>query len=158
MRAPLFVVVVVVATCFACDVPKEDEPLVFADTPLAGTIDGAPWTMTAAHSDSFLDDEDGYFAVFLETAPADSCSPGSEGRSVLTRVPLEVGEQKLSLSKNLTFSYEDENGDVQNDVAIRGGIRVDEIDEAAGVVRGALQASTGDHEVDGTFEMTICAE
>ena len=143
----------------ACDpVAKEPEPIDYADTPLSGTIDGAAWSIAAAHSDSFLDDEDGYFAVFVETAAADLCSPGSDGRSVITRVPLVVGEERLSLSNNATFSYPDDNGDIQNDVAISGGLRVDEIDEAAGVVKGALNASTSDHEVNGTFEMTICVE
>lgn len=145
------------AVVAACG-PKEPEPIDYADTPLAGTIDGAAWTMAVAHSDSFLDDEDGFFAVFLETAPAETCSPGGDGRQVLARVPLEVGEQRLTLSHNATFSYVDDNDVTQNDVAIRGGIRVDEVDEDAGVVKGALNASTSDHEVNGTFEMTICVE
>lgn len=143
----------------ACPPEKEEpEPIDFATTPLAGTINGAPWTFEGGGTDAFLSDEDGFFTDFFGEAEADVCNPtGTTAPRILTQLPTEVGEVRMGFSNNLTFSYEDENGDLQNDVAVSGGgFRIDEIDEAGGTISGAIKASTNGHEVDGEFTVTIC--
>jgi hypothetical protein len=145
------------AALVGCPAPNEDEPLVFATSPLAGVIDGADWTAEGGSTSAFISDDDGFFTTFFGEPQEDVCSPDfSLGPQVLTSLPTEVGEVEFSLSRNLTFSYEDDAGELQNDVSLNGGVRIDEIDEDAGVIRGAIVSSTSGHEVDGTFTVTIC--
>jgi len=140
-----------------CEEPApEPEPLVFADTPLAGTINGEAWSFTSGATDAFLSDEDGFFTTFFGSDEADVCTAFGTGPKVLTDLPTEVGEFKLGLFRTtLTFAFDDDEGS-QNDVATKGAVRIDEIDENAGTISGALQATFEEHEVDGTFTVSIC--
>jgi hypothetical protein len=142
-----------VAALGGCDPEDEDEPSVFADTPLAGVINGEPWTFQSGQTDDFLSDDDGFFTSMYQTDEA--CGGFGDGSPhILTSLPTELGETKMGLSRNLTFSYLDDDDVNQNDVATRGAFRIDAIED--GVISGALQANVDDHEVDGTFTVTIC--
>jgi len=137
--------------------PEEPPPIDFADTPLAGTINGEPWTFVTGATDSFLSDEDGFFTSFYGTPQDDVCETFGDGTpQLLTSLPTEPGEFRMSFRRNLTFSY-DAGGQSQNDVATRGGgFRIDDIDLEGKTISGAIKAGVDEHEVDGTFTVTIC--
>jgi hypothetical protein len=141
---------------------EEEQAIVFSSEPLAGVVNGEPWRFVGGATNAFLSDEDGFFTSFHGAAPdagANVCDQGAiDGPELLTKLPPTTGEFEFSFGRSLTFSYVDDNGDIQNDVAISEGVRIDEIDEAAGTISGALKASTNGHEVDGTFTVTICPD
>lgn len=67
----------------------------------------------------------------------------------------EVAEGPMSLLANLTFAYRTEET-FENDIATNGKWRIDFVDEEK--IRGAMVAKTGNHEVNGNFELTRCPD
>ncbi len=124
-----------------------------SDQPLAGTVGGTSWTFVAGDTDAFLSEgEDDFFALFYSEAFT-ACSFGSPGGDYLiVSVPKELGEYGFSLNLNMTFVVGDENL-----VATEGTVIVDEV--TATTVSGGLHGIfDGDNEVDGQFQLTICAD
>lgn len=120
---------------------------------LAGTVGGQPWTFQAGHTSAFLSDGEPDFFASLYPAAFTACGlsePG--GPHILVAIPKEVGDYDLSLSLNMTFVHDD-----QNLISTDGRIVVDSVTETR--VTGGLHAIyDGDNEVDGQFDVTVCAE
>jgi hypothetical protein len=125
-----------------------------ASTPLAGTVGGQPWTFVAGDTDAFLSEgETDFFASFYAATftPCGFSSPS--GNHLIVAVPKEPGEYDFSLSLNMTFVV----GASENLVATEGVVIVDEVTPT--LARGGLHGTfDGDNEVDGRFELTVCAD
>lgn len=70
---------------------------------LAGTIDGQPWTLSAAYTDSFLTNStDAWVILRGEPDPGSCASPNSpvQAPKLQVRVPRKVGEYPISADTN----------------------------------------------------------
>lgn len=125
-----------------------------ATTPLAGTVGGQPWTFVAGHTNAFLSEgEDDFFATLY---PAQFTACGSSepsGSHLIVSVPKAVGDYDMGPQLNMTFVV----GSSDNLIAFDGRIIVDEV-TATKVVGGLHGEFDGDNEVNGRFEISICAQ
>jgi hypothetical protein len=154
MRAVLFATAI--ASLAACGGDGDGTPGTIAAVPLAGTIDGQPWTFVAGQTDAFLSDTgDTFFATLFDkpfAAPCDELQPQDATHSLILNIPKAVGRYALSLRLNQTFSYPDG----QNDVATSGTLEVTEL--TATSLSGGVKMATGSrNSVEGQFMITICA-
>src|SRR6267154_1551188 len=120
--------------------------------PLAGMVNGQPWTFVAGSTDAFLSGsaQDDYFAVFYPTAYT-ACGAEPGGPHLIVSVPKATGSYDFSLQRNMTFAF-----DNNNDIATDGVVRVDSISATTltGGLHGTFDAA---NDVDGVFTLTICA-
>jgi hypothetical protein len=125
-----------------------------SDTPLAGTVNGQPWTFTAGHTSAFLSEGEPDFFAIMHATQFEACGFSEPaGDHLIVSIPKTVGDYEMSLSQNMTFVV----GDSNNLIATEGRIVVEEV--LADKVRGKLHGIfDDDNEVDGKFEVTICAE
>ncbi|MDQ3364168.1 MAG: hypothetical protein M3680_01890 [Myxococcota bacterium] len=141
---------VVAVTAPACSSSSSFE---IAATPLAGEVGGQPWTLVLGHTSAFLSEgEDDFFATLYPTTftACGFSEPG--GAHLIVAIPKEPGDYELGLGLNMTF-YDGET----NRVATNGRIVVDAV--TATRVTGGLHAKyDDDNEVDGQFDVTICAD
>jgi hypothetical protein len=123
------------------------------DTPLAGTVGGKAWTFVAGDTDAFLSKDEPDFFASLYPATFTACGfSGPAGDHLILSIPKTPGEYPMSLSRNMTFVVGDDNK-----IAIDGMIVVDEV--TATSVKGGIVASfDSSNEVNGRFEIPICAE
>jgi hypothetical protein len=156
MRAVLFATAI--AGLPACGGDGDGAPGMIAAVPLAGTIDGQPWTFVAGQTDAFLSDGDTFFATLFDkpfAAPCDELQPQGATHSLILNIPKAVGRYALSLRLNQTFSYP-KGGSTQNDIATSGTLEVIEL--TATSLSGGVKMSTGArNSVEGQFMITICA-
>lgn len=137
----------------ACSVEAGfDEDIV--DSNLSGVVAGQSWNFAAGHTSAFLSEgEDDFFATLYPTqfTPCGFSEPG--GPHIIVSIPKTTGEFDMGFGRNMTFVDDSSN----NLVSFDGVIRVDSI--SATNVRGGLAAGyDGDNEVNGTFDVTICAD
>jgi hypothetical protein len=153
MRLPL---VLLALTLVACGEEDADElPCDVGSGTLSGTIDGESWTFVAGQTDSYLSDDEEFFAeLYAEDYEACSWS-APEGSHLLVSIPTTPGEYEFGAMMNGTFVYDD-GGSPMNEVSFSGVVVVDEVTETE--VIGALCMAVGDHEVAGEFVLDICAE
>lgn len=134
------------------------EDLTVADMPLAGRIGGMAWTLADAESNAFLSDGRSEFFVDMYEQRLDPACSGfgtSSPRHLLVAVPKSTGAYALSTSLSATFVIE-APGRVDNLVATRGRLEVDEVTSTA-VRGGAHIVLDGENEVNGKFEIRVCA-
>lgn len=122
-----------------------------ADQTLSGEFAGEPFEFRSGWAaDIFGDGE-----YWIELGPAESDDPcasrTSSDRKLLFQVPPEPMDERLSFNNNVTFSY----GEGQNDIAVSGRLIIERFDDR---VVGGLNASTTDHQVNGTFDIPVCEE
>lgn len=105
------------------------------------------------YADSTLSKDEPDFFASLYPATFTACGfAGPAGDHLLLSIPKTPGEYPMSLSRNMTFVVGDDNK-----IAINGTIVVDEV--TATSVKGGLVASfDAANEVNGRFEIPICAE
>jgi hypothetical protein len=127
-----------------------------SDQPLQGEVGGMAWSFVAGETDSFLSDEDKFFASLYATE-FEACAFGRpDGNSLILSIPTAPGDYELSLQRTMTFVVDEEDGP-NNLIATEGLIVVDEI--TATTITGGVHARfDGDNEVDGNFSVTICSE
>ena len=123
------------------------------DTPLAGTVGGQTWTFQAGDTDAFLSKDDPDFFATLYPGTFTACGFSQPaGNHLIVSIPKTPGEYPMSLSRNMTFVVGNDNK-----IAIDGTIVVDEV--TATSIKGGLVASfDSSNEVNGRFEIPICAE
>lgn len=127
------------------------------DTPLAGTVGGQQWTFQAGDTDAFLSkDEPDFFATLFPASAAGTFTACGfsqpAGNHLIVSIPKTPGEYPMSLSRNMTFVVGNDNK-----IAVDGMIVVDEV--TATSIKGGLVASfDSSNEVNGRFEIPICAE
>lgn len=113
---------------------------------IEGTIGGGAWTFDHGSTDSFLSDEDYFWADFY--------SADKSGASLIMSISREPSSYNLSLSTNGTFVYVDDEGVYQNMVVTDGHVDVDEVTET--LVSGSLCATyDSDNSVSGTFTIDV---
>ena len=110
------------------------------------------WTFVAGDTDAFLSKgEDDFFAT-MYPATFTACGFSEPAGDHLIFRSEAPGEYPMSLSRNMTFVVGDDNK-----IAIDGTIRVDEV--TATSIKGGIVASfDSSNEVNGPFEIPICAE
>jgi hypothetical protein len=129
--------------------------------PLAGMINGQPWTFVAGQTDAFLSSTgDKYFADLYDapiTTPCSIADPAGSIGHLILNIPKTAGHYPLSLSLNQTFSYQDAKGTYQNDIATSGTLDVTSI-SATEIVGGVNMAYGTNDSVDGQFTISVCAQ
>ena len=136
----------------------DDEPAcTIDDGALSGVINGASWTFAAGGTDSFLSDDEDFFASFYGEDDGDSCDYSSpEGASLIVSIPTSAGTYDFSSTLNGTFVFDGSDG-VENYVTFDGVVVVDEVTDTT--VTGSLcMIYDSDFEVSGSFSLDICAE
>jgi len=121
---------------------------------LTGTVGGNAWTFKMGHTDAFLSEgEDDFFSTLYPTTFTTCGFSEPGGDHLIVAVPKAVGEYPMSLSRNMTFVV----GGNNNLIGTNGRIVVDEV--TATTIKGGMVAQyDGSNEVNGRFELTICAE
>jgi hypothetical protein len=118
-------------------------------TPLAGTVEGTPWTFKTGATNAFLSDANGFFADFYSVAYTCNASEPS-GPALIVSIPKAPGDYPMSLQRNMTFT----NGS-DNKIAVDGLIHIDTV--TATTVTGGLVGTYDDQNtVSGQFTLTIC--
>jgi hypothetical protein len=127
--------------------------MAIADSQLAGTVAGQSWSFQAGATNAFLSEgEDNFFAaLYPSTFTACGFSEPS-GPHLIVAIPKVAGDYDLDLHRNMTFVTQDN----RNLVSLDGRIVVDEV-TATHVVGGLHGVYDGDNEVNGRFDVTICA-
>ena len=125
-----------------------------ATTPLAGKIGGQAWSFQAGSTDAFLSEgEDDFFAAFYATAYTPCGFSDPSGPHVLVSVPKTPGDYDMDLFRNMTFVDTASN----NLIATDGRIVIDSV--TATTVTGSLHGTyDGGNEINGTFQLTVCAD
>jgi uncharacterized lipoprotein YajG len=115
-------------------------------TPVAGMI-------VAGDTDAFLSkDQDTFFAT-LYPAQFTTCGFSQpSGDHLIVSIPKVVGDYPMSLSRNMTFVVGNDNK-----IAIDGHIVVTEV-TATKIKGGIVSKFDSQNEVNGSFEIPICAE
>lgn len=123
------------------------------DSPLAGTVGGKTWTFQAGDTDAFLSKDEPDFFATLFPATFTACGFSQPaGDHLIVSIPKTPVEYPMSLSRNMTFVVGNDNK-----IAVDGTIVVDEV--TASSIKGGIVASfDSSNEVNGRFEIPICAE
>lgn len=124
-----------------------------APTGLAGSVGGQSWSFKAGHTDAFLSEgEDDFFATLYPTAFTPCGFSEPTGPHLIVAIPKLPGDYDLGLSRNMTFVANN-----RNLVAFDGRIVVDSVSPGR-VVGGLHGVYDGANEVNGRFDVTICAD
>ena len=126
---------------------------------LDGTINGFGWTFKSGRVTTSTFDNNKLSFDFWETYEADPCSVfiSSSNRSILGSFPLKRGEYPFSLSQNVTFAFEEQDGSYLNLFVTDGRLIIDDIDGST--LRGRMVANyDSDNSVSGEFELAICTQ
>lgn len=125
--------------------------------PLAGSINGKPFTFVSGETNGFLSEgDDNFFSDLYGEASTPCGFSHPTGPHLIASIPMTPGDYTLSLQLNMTFTYDD--GDtIQNLVATNGRLIVDEVTTTS--VTGRLHGIyNDDNEVDGAFMLAVCAQ
>jgi hypothetical protein len=135
----------------ACTDSASDAPIV--DSSLSGVVAGQDWNFVAGHTSAFLSEgEDDFFASLYPTAFTPCGFSEPTGPHIIVAIPKTTGDFEMGFSRNMTF-VDGSN----NLVSFDGHIRVDSV--TATSVKGGMVASyDGDNDVNGMFDVTICAD
>lgn len=128
--------------------------LEIADTPLAGTVGGEPWTFVAGDTNPYLSrDEPDFFADLYGEAVTSCGFASGSGNHLIVAIPKTPGEYPFTTQRNMTFVV----GASDNYVTFSGKVRVDEV--TATTLKGGLVGRfKSANEVSGTFEITLCPD
>jgi hypothetical protein len=121
---------------------------------LTGTVGGQAWTFAAGETNAFLSEgEDDFFAEFYPAAYTQCGFSAPSGNHLIVAIPKTPGDYPMGTSRNMTFVV----GDSQNLISFDGRIIVDEV-TPTGVKGGLVGSYDGQNQVNGAFELKICAE
>lgn len=123
------------------------------DQPLQGVIGGQAWTFADGETDSFLSDEEQFFAVLFAESYDACVSLEPEGPQLIVAIPTTPGTYEFSSMLNMTFVP----SAGENLITGNGGVIVDEVTDTT-VTGGLYGKFDDDNEVDGNFTLTICTE
>lgn len=140
----------ILAACGGDDGPGE----VDTTQTLTGLVGGEAWTFVAGETNHFLSEgEDDFFAEFYPATYTQCGFSSPSGNHLIVSVPKTPGTYDMGTQRNMTFVV----GDSNNLIAFNGKIVVDEVTTTS--VKGALVGQfDGDNEVNGTFELKVCAQ
>lgn len=120
---------------------------------LTGTVAGQPWSFKAGETSAFLSEGKGdYFATLYQTAYTPCGISKPTGPHIIVAIPKTAGDYDMGFDRNMTFVGSDNS----NKVAFDGRIVVD-LATSSHVVGGLHGFYDGANEVNGQFDVTICA-
>lgn len=121
---------------------------------LTGSVGGQAWTFAAGETNAFLSEGESDFFAELYPAAYTQCGfSAPSGDHLIVSIPKAPGDYTMGSQRNMTFVV----GDSNNLVSFDGRIIVDEV-TATSVKGGLVGRYDGDNEVNGTFELSICAQ
>jgi hypothetical protein len=126
--------------------------------PLAGTINGAPWTFVAGQTDFFLSSNGDHFFATLYDVPITTACSVSDPPGAKNFLILEIPKMTGNYAQGGTFVYPDPStGRPYNDISLGGAVEVTAISatEIMGGVKIALDAK---NSVDGQFTINVCQQ
>jgi len=124
------------------------------DSNLSGVVAGQSWNFAAGHTSAFLSEgEDDFFATLYPTTFTPCGFNEPSGPHIIVAIPKTTGEFDMGFDRNMTFVDDSSN----NYVSFDGVIRVDSV-TATSVSGGLAAGYDSDNEVNGTFDITICAD
>ncbi|HEY4056233.1 MAG TPA: hypothetical protein VGM39_06470 [Kofleriaceae bacterium] len=134
------------------------DPVDVSSETMAGSINGEPFMFVAGETNAFLSEGDDGFFSDLYGAPYTSCGFSKPtGPHIIARVPMQPGDYTLSFQQNMTFTYADDDGEIQNLIGTHGRLIVDEVTTTS--VSGRLHGIyDDDNDVDGAFVLSICPD
>jgi hypothetical protein len=126
---------------------------------MSGVVGGQSWVLTSAETDAFLSEGEPTFWADLYAQAFTPCSAsvGPDGHHLILNVPRSPGDHPLSLSLNATFVVEGATATIDNLVATKGHIVVDEV-TATSIRGGAYIDFDAANTVNGHFEIAICPD
>jgi hypothetical protein len=123
-----------------------------APTNLAGSVGGQPWSFVAGETDGFLSQGQTDFYAELYPTQYTACGVQPTGPHLLVSIPMVAGDYDMDFERNMTFVTANQD----NLATIDGRIVVDTV--TATTVSGGLHGVfDGGNEVNGTFQLSICA-
>jgi hypothetical protein len=153
-HAPVALVLVVSLAGCTDDGGDGDNDIGIAETPLAGTVGGEPWTFVAGDTNAFLSSGDpDFFANFYPTTFTTCNGFGPSGKSLIVAVPKTPGDYDFTTQRNMTFVV----GPGDNLVTLEGRVRVDTV-TATSLTGGLVGRFDADNDVSGTFTINVCPE
>lgn len=121
---------------------------------LTGQIDGQPWSFRTGHTSAFLSEgENDYFATLYPTAFTPCGVSEPTGPHLIVSIPKTPGDYDLGFDLNMTFV----GAGSSNKVAFDGRLVVD-IATPTRVTGGLHGYYDGQNEVNGQFDVTVCAD
>jgi hypothetical protein len=121
---------------------------------LTGTVAGQSWSFKTGHTSAFLSEgEDDYFATLYPTAFTPCGISEPSGPHIIVAIPKVPGDYDMGFDHNMTFV----GNDSTNKVAFDGRIVVD-LATPTHVVGGLHGYYDGANEVNGQFDVTVCAD
>jgi len=123
------------------------------DSNLSGVVAGQNWNFVAGHTDAFLSEgEDDFFASLYPSSFTPCGFNEPSGPHLIVSIPKTTGDFEMGFNRNMTFVDGSDNL-----VTLDGHIRVDSI-TATSLTGGLVADYDFDNEVNGTFDITICAD
>jgi hypothetical protein len=120
---------------------------------LTGTVSGQPWSFKAGETSAFLSEgKDDFFATLYQTAYTPCGISEPTGPHIIVAIPKNAGDYDMDFDHNMTFVGSDNS----NKVAFDGRIVVDYA-TSTHVVGGLHGFYDGQNEVNGQFDVTVCA-
>jgi hypothetical protein len=156
MRNTIFAAALLASLSFAAGCATDDDDTSsteISSSPVTGMVGGQAWTFAAGHTDAFLSEGDDDFFATLFPSQFTTCGFSEpSGNHLIISIPKTVGDYPMSLSRNMTFVVGNDNK-----IAIDGHIAVTEV--TATKVKGGIVAKfDSQNEINGTFEIPICAD
>ena len=156
MRNTLFAAALLASLSFAAGCATDDgdtSSTEISSSPVTGMVGGQAWTFQAGHTDAFLSEGDDDFFATLFPSTFTTCGFSEpSGNHLILSIPKTVGDYPMSLSRNMTFVVGSDNK-----IAIDGHIVVTEV--TATKLKGGIAAKfDSQNEINGTFEIPICAD
>lgn len=143
----------------ACSSDGDGGSVAIATTPLSGRVGGQAWTFVSGATDPFLSEGKPTLFTTLYAEALAGCNgfPSSTLPEVLIQLPREPGSYPLSLARNATFAVPSASGEIDNLVATKGELVIEEV-TATTIKGGARIEFDSNNSVNGTFQAAICTE
>lgn len=150
-KLALLTTVLLSAGATACTVTTGNEEIV--DSNLSGVVAGQSWNFVAGNTDAFLSEgEDDFFATLYPSSFTPCGFSEPTGPHLIVSIPKNTGDFDMGFGRNMTFVDGSDNL-----VTFDGHIRVDSI-TATNITGGMVASYDFDNEVNGMFNVTICAD
>lgn len=140
--------------CGPDETPEDTSATPVASTPLAGTFKGQPWTAAQGRARAWSFGEGNERWIDVGSSPL-GCNGAGDAQLIGTIDWAPGTSYALSLTRNLTFSYDD-NGTSENLVAITGRVElVSAPDQGLATVRIRARYDA-DFSVEGEVQLEVC--
>jgi hypothetical protein len=151
-RIAILQLAVMVSACGGGSDDSSSTSAPVAETPMAGTVAGAPWTVMAAETDSFLSDDTSFYVTLYGEAVAACSGAFPDSPSVTFIVPRQAGDYPLGQMYFATFYTPADNNNL---IASSGHIVIDSVTDTM-LTGGATIEYDANNKLDGKFTINVC--